>query len=134
MSPTAEKRKNLRRAITYLAYIDRGDGSPTRECALCDTSQEGALLAIADPDSLPDEFILTLSADGAARRRCRVTWRTETQVGVEFLKDVKNSVRSSWRMSALRRSLSAPAPASRKPEALAEAAVDKIDIDTLTPR
>ena len=87
----AEKRKNLRRQSAYPAFLDLGDGSPARECTLCDASQEGAQLAVADPDSLPDEFILALSSDGAARRRCRVTWRTENQIGVEFLKDRKNS-------------------------------------------
>jgi hypothetical protein len=84
---SAENRKNLRRPIAYPAFIDLGDGSPI-ECTLCDASQEGALLAVAEPDGVPDEFILALSSDGAARRRCRVAWRTEDQVGVEFLKDL----------------------------------------------
>ena len=55
---SAEKRKNLRRTITYPAFIDLGDGSPLRECTLCDASQEGAQLAVAEPNSVPDEFIL----------------------------------------------------------------------------
>ncbi len=88
---SAEKRKNFRRSISYPAFIDLGDGSPAIECTLCDASQEGALLAVAEPDSVPDEFILALSSDGAARRRCRVAWRTENQIGVEFLKDLKKN-------------------------------------------
>src|SRR5215210_6629595 len=84
-----EKRKSIRRTVTYPAFLDFGDGSPARECTFCDASQEGAQLAVADPNSLPNEFILALSSDGAARRRCRVIWRTATQVGVEFLKDLK---------------------------------------------
>src|SRR5258707_15440544 len=83
---SAEKRKNLRRSITYPAFIDRGDGLPAIECTLCDASQEGALLAVTDPRRVPAEFILALSSGGAARRRCRVAWRTATQIGVEFLK------------------------------------------------
>ena len=86
MQPT-EKRKNLRRTVAYPAFVDFGDGSPVRQCTLCDASQEGAQLTVADPDSLPEEFILALSSDGAARRRCRVAWRSKTQVGVEFLKE-----------------------------------------------
>src|SRR4051794_34296106 len=89
--PPAEKRKKLRRTITYPAFLDLGDGSPALVCTLCDASQEGAQLAVADPGSLPDEFVLQLSSDGAARRDCRVVWRTERQVGVEFLKDRKAS-------------------------------------------
>ena len=88
---SGEKRKNFRRSISYPAFIDLGDGSPAIECTLCDASQEGALLAVAEPDGVPDEFILALTSGGAARRRCRVAWRTENQIGVEFLKDIKKN-------------------------------------------
>ena len=127
--PPAEKRKILRRSVTYPAFLDLGDGSPARECILCDASQEGAQLTVADPKSLPDEFILALSSDGAARRRCRVVWRTEKQVGVEFLKDDKKSLLTP-RIPMVRPSLPvAPqdAKASEEPPA------DQVDIDTLTP-
>ena len=63
---TVDKRKGLRRSVSYPAYIDLGDGTQPRECSLCDASQEGALLAVRDPNSLPDEFILALSSGGAA--------------------------------------------------------------------
>ena len=126
---SAEKRKNLRRSITYPAFIDLGDGSPAIECTLCDASQEGAQLAVADPDSVPDEFILALSSDGAARRRCRVAWRTEDQVGVEFLKDLKKSA-APMRTPAMRSQRSASsADASVQPTP-----ADRVDIDTLAPR
>ena len=95
MQSAAEKRKNLRRAISYPAFIDIGDGSPARACKLCDASQEGAQLSLADPNSLPNEFVLALSSDGAARRRCRVIWRNETEVGVTFIKEVKSSSRAA---------------------------------------
>ena len=89
----AEKRKNLRRTISYPALIDIGDGLPPRECTFCDASQEGAQLTVADPASLPDQFVLALSADGAARRRCQVIWRREKQIGVEFLKETRKPAR-----------------------------------------
>jgi NAD(P)-dependent dehydrogenase (short-subunit alcohol dehydrogenase family) len=78
-------------AKVHAATFDLGDGSPAIECTLCDASQEGALLAVAEPDGVPDEFILALTSGGAARRRCRVAWRTENQIGVEFLKDLKKN-------------------------------------------
>lgn len=90
----AEKRKNLRRPISYPALIDVGDGSPPRECSLCDASQEGAQLTVADPASLPDQFMLVLSFDGAARRRCRTVWKNNRQIGVEFLKEPKKRARA----------------------------------------
>jgi hypothetical protein len=90
---SAETRSNRRRAVTYPAYIDVGDGSPARQCTLCDASQHGALLEVAEPHTLPNQFTLALSVDGAARRKCRVAWRTKAQIGVEFLKDDKKNLR-----------------------------------------
>lgn len=84
---TIIKRKHVRRTVTYPGQIDLGDGAPTRECKLQDASEEGALISIEAPQDLPDEFTLVLGYDGTARRRCRVVWRSEEQVGVAFLKE-----------------------------------------------
>jgi hypothetical protein len=125
---SAEKRKNFRRSISYPAFIDLGDGLPAIECTLCDASQEGALLAVVDPDRVPDEFVPALSSSGAARRRCRVAWRIDNQVGVEFLKDLKKNA-PAMQTSAMRSSV----PQSEGAAASAEPA-ERIDIDTLAPR
>jgi hypothetical protein len=125
----AEKRKNLRRTVTYPAFLDLGDGSSPRECILCDASQEGAQLTVAEPNSLPDEFILALSSDGAARRRCRVMWRTEKQIGVEFLKDRR--MQPAARAPIMRPSFSV---APQDADASSELPVDRVDVDTLSPR
>jgi hypothetical protein len=89
-----DKRKNPRRSIAYPEFLDLGDDAPPRECLLCDASQEGALLSVAHPKSLPDEFTLALSVDGVARRRCRVMWRGRDQVGVTFIKAFSAPVRA----------------------------------------
>jgi len=86
---TIIKRKHVRRTVTYPGQIDFGDGSPMRECKLLDASAEGALIGIEAPQDLRDEFTLVLGYDGTARRRCRVAWRSEDQVGVAFLKEPK---------------------------------------------
>jgi hypothetical protein len=88
-----DKRRATRRPITYPAFLDLGDDTPPRECLLCDASKEGALLAVSDPKSLPNEFTLALSVDGLARRRCRVMWRGRDQVGVSFVKAFAGPVR-----------------------------------------
>jgi hypothetical protein len=121
---SAEKRKNLRRPITYPAFIDYGDGLPARICTLCDVSQQGAQLAVADPADVPEDFVLALSADGAARRRCRVVWRTENQIGVEFIKEPPNG---DTRSRVRRPTEVSPAPGPEKPEAPAP----RVDVDTL---
>lgn len=122
-----EKRKNPRRLVSYPAFIDLGDDRPAVKCALCDASQEGAQLAVTDPAALPDEFILALSSDGAARRRCRVTWRAEDSIGVQFLKDVKKGART------IRRPVANVAPEQAPPTA-PQAVEDRVDIDGLGGR
>ena len=86
-----QKRRGLRRPITYPASIDPGNGAAAIACRLRDVSEGGARLDVADGGSVPDRFTLALSADGAARRHCRVAWRAENQVGVEFLKPPKRA-------------------------------------------
>jgi hypothetical protein len=44
-------------------------------------------------EKVPENFILALSADGAATRYCRVVWRTDKQVGVEFVERPANIAR-----------------------------------------
>jgi hypothetical protein len=77
-----DQRKSARRPLRYPARIDAGNGSPPAACIILDISQTGAkLFATSAPDT-PDEFALRL---GAAARKCRVVWRKERQIGVQFL-------------------------------------------------
>ena len=89
----AEKRKGLRRTVTYPAWIRLSEDAPPLKCSLCDASDKGAQLAVSAPDKLPETFTLALSADGAAIRHCRVVWRTDKAVGVEFVKKPVNVAR-----------------------------------------
>jgi hypothetical protein len=127
MAP-GDKRRNLRRAISYPAFLDLGDGVAPRECLLCDVSKEGALLTVENPTSLPDEFTLALSVDGAARRRCRIAWRSKDQIGVSFSKDFKDAPVRPLDVSheAL------PPTETPEPELADEPGDGMFDIDTLT--
>lgn len=125
---SGDKRRNLRRAISYPAFLDLGDGVAPRECLICDVSKEGALLAVSDPKSLPDEFTLALSVDGAARRRCRIAWRSRDQIGVSFSKNFKDVP-----VRPLDVSHDGVLPPTDTPEPeFAEPSDGMFDIDTLT--
>jgi PilZ domain len=75
------QRKVPRRNVRYPARIDAIDGSAL-PCMLVDISQTDARLLATGTDQIPGEFTLLL---GSAVRTCRVVWRNERQLGVQFL-------------------------------------------------
>jgi hypothetical protein len=78
-----DKRKALRRSVRYTAWIVR-EGEALHGCALFDISETGARIDVEDSDAVPEQFVLLLSGNGKARRRCRVVWRQPNQIGVKF--------------------------------------------------
>jgi len=81
---SSNRRRSVRRAIGYAATIVAPDGAWTRKCRVVDISQTGAKLALEDSSGLPKDFVLMLSECGGPRRRCRVVWVFNDQIGVEF--------------------------------------------------
>jgi hypothetical protein len=79
-----ELRRKPRRQFHYNANILTDGKSPARTCAIADISETGARLLLESDSELPDRFILLLSRNGDARRKCRVVWRDGLVVGVEF--------------------------------------------------
>ncbi len=78
-----ERRANPRRA-TIRAAVSMLDGpqSPI-ECVVLDVSKGGARLLVHRRDELLSDFILHIE-EFAMTQRCRVIWRREDEVGVEF--------------------------------------------------
>jgi hypothetical protein len=72
-----EKRLYPRRKLDQTACIE----VPIL-CKLFDVSRSGACLTVDAPAALPTEFMLHLNAD--LHCWCRVVWRKDHQVGVEF--------------------------------------------------
>ncbi|TMJ00469.1 MAG: PilZ domain-containing protein [Alphaproteobacteria bacterium] len=80
----SNRRKSIRRTIAYRARIFASDGSWDMDCRVLDVSHSGAKLAVEQPAKLPQAFILALSMQGNATRRCRLVWTTEREIGVRF--------------------------------------------------
>jgi hypothetical protein len=82
-----ENRQTSRTELRYIAWIDVGDGLPMRKCIVREISLNGAKLGImtSTPDALPNAFTLQLSSDDRIRYLCRVVWRSDENMGVEFL-------------------------------------------------
>jgi len=80
----AELRKSPRRQFHYDARILVDKSTPPIPCSIADISEKGARLALEGAAELPDTFLLLLTANGGARRHCRIVWREEMIVGVIF--------------------------------------------------
>lgn len=80
----AELRKKPRRQFHYNARILVDKKTPPIACSISDISESGARLSLENDNTVPETFMLLLTANGGARRRCRVVWRDGLTVGVEF--------------------------------------------------
>jgi PilZ domain len=74
----AENRSYPRRDIDHVVKIK----IPIRG-SLIDISRSGARISIDNPADLPDEFMLDIRDD--LSRWCRVIWRGDNEVGVEYI-------------------------------------------------
>jgi hypothetical protein len=81
------KRRGPRRPSHIPALLKSIDGAtPLGGCLIIDISEGGARLRHPRPGELPQSFGLLLTPNGYAVRRCKVRWRSATEVGVQFEK------------------------------------------------
>ena len=76
---------SVRRTVRYPAKIDRGDGSPPRDCTILDISDMEARLVVGNHNGVPEEFTLLLG--GGGKRRCRVPSRSTGEIEVRFMSE-----------------------------------------------
>ena len=81
-----EKRRDHRQILKYPAKIDLGDGSPLLPCILADISVSGAKVMVEGASKLPERFSLLLTAKHDSVRRCKVMWREDNLLGLQFMK------------------------------------------------
>jgi hypothetical protein len=55
----------------------------TIPCTIVDLTNRGACIELVDTHDVPDRFELSFG-NRHAHRACRVTWRTDNQLGVSF--------------------------------------------------
>jgi len=80
----AELRKSVRRRFSQNAMLYSVTGTAVGNCIVRDISDGGAKLRVAAAADAPDELVLVLSRSGTIRRKCRVVWRSEHDLGVAF--------------------------------------------------
>jgi hypothetical protein len=65
----------------------------TIPCTVVDLTNRGACIELPDTRDVPDRFELSFG-NRHAHRTCRVTWRTENQLGVAFDRSDSPPIRS----------------------------------------
>jgi PilZ domain len=78
------KRQVPRVKLNVPAWIEVGNSALLERCTLIDLSEKGARLVVGDISHLTDHFCLYLKRVGHVPQRCRILWRRDHQVGVEF--------------------------------------------------
>lgn len=77
-----QDRRRARRVAVFKCAKIAVHGS-LHDCVVRDLSSLGARLAFVSTAYIPDSFELTFDS-AHTLRRCRVAWRADTQLGVEF--------------------------------------------------
>jgi hypothetical protein len=80
-----DERVDARATVRRCGWISRTKGEQLRECVVWDESKSGARLVVDEPAEIPDDFYLYMSLESTSRRHCRTAWRSDKQIGVEFL-------------------------------------------------
>ena len=82
-----QMRRGVRRVMDRDAWIKLGEGLPLRPCTLADLSDSGAKLKFEDQENgeIPQAFDLLLTRHGHPSYPCRVVWRKENVIGVQFV-------------------------------------------------
>jgi hypothetical protein len=96
-----DRRKNFRLGWNLPATIYDVGRHLERACILVDFSNDGAKIAGVRAYTIPDEFRLRTPLGD--RRSCRVIWRTEDTLGVEFTDHVDGEDSSGRRPAARER-------------------------------
>jgi hypothetical protein len=78
-----ERRNVARTRILRNAEIILNDRGTLLHCTLLDLNQGGARLSLGSTYRISEAFELTFD-NARTRRKCRVMWRTETQLGITF--------------------------------------------------
>jgi hypothetical protein len=78
------RRLLFRRAVNEAAWIERVP-SILERCMLVNVCEIGARLTISDVYDLPENFALHLTRGSKPGRLCRIIWRREHDIGIEFL-------------------------------------------------
>lgn len=88
---TAEDRRTKRLNVGWNGTILVGAELSAIKCQIRNISTIGVRLAVTTTEMVPEEFLLKIS-NSAKTFRCRLIWRSKTELGAEFV-----GTRPRWR-------------------------------------
>jgi len=78
-----ERRASPRRLVNCPGSIVCDTAAAPLDCVVADLSEGGARLIV--PSGVPEEFALVVKDGSETSQRCRVAWRLDEEIGVEFI-------------------------------------------------
>ncbi len=78
-----ERRKSVRQRVLKGGKIVFHHRCAAIDCTVRNISEGGASIAVASTVGVPQDFELLLDGTDHARH-CRIVWRSDTRIGVEF--------------------------------------------------
>lgn len=79
-----DHRSAERTSLGTPAWIRIDNGFSVRSCVVVDMSSSGVRLVLDDARAVAAQFNLLLRRDAIPGRRCRVMWRSGSEIGAEF--------------------------------------------------
>ncbi|BCJ90428.1 hypothetical protein IZ6_11630 [Terrihabitans soli] len=83
MDPADNKRRSPRMRTMKGASVILPGSASAFSCVMRNLSEHGALVELPSTIGIPGAVILQ-TQDGTLNRHCRVVWRTEVRLGLEF--------------------------------------------------
>jgi hypothetical protein len=80
-----DRRRHPRMSLALRASMDFGRNTPKHTCIIKNISEGGARLCVGLLLDPPARFTLKISSVGNFCRECQLGWRSEFDVGVEFI-------------------------------------------------
>jgi hypothetical protein len=80
-----ELRKDARHRVIRTAWIRTKDDPLPSVGVLWDISESGARLAVTRPEAIADELVMSLNREDRDGTVCRVVWRSDEQLGLQFV-------------------------------------------------
>ena len=88
MAVFKKEARKPRHKTQHYAWLLLDGGFAKRKCTILDLSATGARIAVARAGSIGNDVSLALTGDVRKVTRCRLIWRTDAAIGVEFIERI----------------------------------------------